>query len=451
MIVDEDIVAKYNNDPEGLAGYFIDSFFKYQDISFPINPFGTLEKLGVSFVLRNLENLEGVLIADGKTPDSVLIAINAKRNIQRQRYTCAHEICHLLKDVGRYDPWSCFADSKKEIERYAENFAACFLMPRKAVVAQVNKIITSKYLSGDDILKISHFFGTSFQACLYRISSCVPRALPPNYAEKYKDYKPVKQRQKLGLADSLLYSQFINSCAQLWPFPANQYASNAFKNKFVFNDARLEGIDVSLEAAAEIVTDIRVNNSQICRGYTPFSEIAGHSALYDTVFEEARNNSQMDIYKILTFNRILFSYALHPEFGGRTRRQNTIVLGGGFETVDYHEISSRLIDLDKKVRDLDLNRNSLSRTDVLYQILEIHHELTVIHPFCDGNGRTARAFMNFQLIRYGFPPVYIDLDDKAEYLNALADADSAGNVDKLFGIISRMVIKSHADFYSIND
>ena len=98
-----------------------------------------------------------------------------------------------------------------------------------------------------------------------------------------------------------------------------------------------------------------------------------------------------------------------------------------------------------------MNRNSLSRSDVLYQILEIHHELTVIHPFCDGNGRTARAFMNFQLIRYGFPPVYIDLDDKAEYLNALADADSAGNVDKLFGIISRMVIKSHADFYSIND
>ena len=73
------IVAECKNDPEGLAEYFLDFFFSDQDISFPINPFGILEKLGVSFVLRNLEKLEGVLIADGQTPDSVLIAINAKR------------------------------------------------------------------------------------------------------------------------------------------------------------------------------------------------------------------------------------------------------------------------------------------------------------------------------------------------------------------------------------
>ena len=100
---------------------------------------------------------------------------------------------------------------------------------------------------------------------------------------------------------------------------------------------------------------------------------------------------------------------------------------------------------------MDSIENTLSKSDILYRILKIHHELTVIHPFNDGNGRTARAFMNFQLIRYGFPPVYIELSDKTEYLNALNDADLTDNVDKLFGIVSRKIVKSHADFYSVND
>ncbi len=99
MIISEDIVAEYENDSEGLAEYFLNIFFCNQEITFPINPFDILKKLGVSFVFRNLEKLEGVLIADGQNPDSVLIAVNAKRNIQRQRFTCAHELFHLLKDV----------------------------------------------------------------------------------------------------------------------------------------------------------------------------------------------------------------------------------------------------------------------------------------------------------------------------------------------------------------
>ena len=451
MIISEDIVAEYENDSEGLAEYFLNIFLCNQEITFPINPFDILKKLGVSFVFRNLEKLEGVLIADGQNPDSVLIAVNAKRNIQRQRFTCAHELCHLLKDVGKYDPCSCFVHSRRKTERYAENFAACLLMPRRAIVEQVNKIIKSRYLSGDDILRISHFFGTSFQACLYRISSCMPSVLPYGYVEKFKNYSPVKHKHQLGFTDAQLYSQIIDSCEQLWPLPANQYAANAFKNRFVFNDARLEGVDVSLETAAEIVSDIRANNSQLCPEYTQFTEIAGHSALYDAVFEEAMRNSPMTIYAIFSFNRILFSYEPYPEFGGRTRTQNTIVIGGGFETVDFSEIMGKLIELNEEVRELDFIENTLSKSDILYRILKIHHELTVIHPFNDGNGRTARAFMNFQLIRYGFPPVYIELSDKTEHLNALNDADLTDNVDKLFGIVSRKIVKSHADFYSIND
>jgi Fic family protein len=42
----------------------------------------------------------------------------------------------------------------------------------------------------------------------------------------------------------------------------------------------------------------------------------------------------------------------------------------------------------------------------------------------DGNGRTARLLMNLVLIRGGYPPVAIRLEDRLSYLHALQRAQS---------------------------
>lgn len=48
-----------------------------------------------------------------------------------------------------------------------------------------------------------------------------------------------------------------------------------------------------------------------------------------------------------------------------------------------------------------------------------HFRLTAIHPFGDGNGRTARLLMNLLLIRQGYPPVAVRPEDRSAYLDAL--------------------------------
>ena len=50
---------------------------------------------------------------------------------------------------------------------------------------------------------------------------------------------------------------------------------------------------------------------------------------------------------------------------------------------------------------------------------DAHFRLTAIHPFGDGNGRTARLLMNLMLIRCGYPPVAVRLVDRKLYLEAL--------------------------------
>src|SRR5260370_14648997 len=50
---------------------------------------------------------------------------------------------------------------------------------------------------------------------------------------------------------------------------------------------------------------------------------------------------------------------------------------------------------------------------------EGHFRLTAIHPFGDGNGRTARLLMNLMLIRAGYPPIAVRPEDRKTYLDAL--------------------------------
>ncbi len=55
-------------------------------------------------------------------------------------------------------------------------------------------------------------------------------------------------------------------------------------------------------------------------------------------------------------------------------------------------------------------------------VFEAHFRLTAIHPFADGNGRTARLLMNLLLIRRGYPPVAVRPEDRNRYLTALERA-----------------------------
>jgi Fic family protein len=48
-----------------------------------------------------------------------------------------------------------------------------------------------------------------------------------------------------------------------------------------------------------------------------------------------------------------------------------------------------------------------------------HARLVAIHPFSDGNGRTARLLMNLLLINAGYPPVVIGPEQRAAYIEAL--------------------------------
>ena len=66
---------------------------------------------------------------------------------------------------------------------------------------------------------------------------------------------------------------------------------------------------------------------------------------------------------------------------------------------------------------------------------DAHFKLVSIHPFIDGNGRTARLLMNLLLIQQGYPPAVIRKEDRQSYINAIEKGQKTGDLSDYYKII----------------
>jgi Fic family protein len=80
---------------------------------------------------------------------------------------------------------------------------------------------------------------------------------------------------------------------------------------------------------------------------------------------------------------------------------------------------------------------------------EIHYRLVTIHPFQDGNGRTARLLMNLSLLRSGYPIAVIKTEDRSAYIDAIVAWQSGGDNSALNETIAKCVESSLVEILSL--
>lgn len=92
--------------------------------------------------------------------------------------------------------------------------------------------------------------------------------------------------------------------------------------------------------------------------------------------------------------------------------------------------------------------------DTLHPIVlaaEMHERLVTIHPFIDGNGRTARLVMNLILLQHGYPIANIkgDAESRKKYYASLEKAQTQNDKCDFIQLIAAVVKESLEKYLSV--
>lgn len=183
-----------------------------------------------------------------------------------------------------------------------------------------------------------------------------------------------------------------------------------FVIRFTYNTNAIEGNRLTLRQTALILKDKVIPSGVRASDY--HEAINGKECLEFLKKYTGELNSKFleKVNGILTKNTDVV-------YGGRIRFFDVKIEGSEHVPPKHEEVKKHLLNLYKWY---SANKNKLHPFELAVMI---HAKIAWIHPFEDGNGRTARAVMNWILMKKGYPMFFIPFDKREDYYHALDEAD----------------------------
>jgi len=241
-----------------------------------------------------------------------------------------------------------------------------------------------------------------------------------------KSVKEIEQRiKKEGIKQKSQYS-FLNETdaatlqdlkegynAWLKQIPASykKKFNEDFVIRFTYNSNAIEGNRLTLRETALILKDKVIPTGIRANDYN--EAINGKEALeFLRSYKGELNTTLMaKINGVLTKNTDVV-------YSGKIRFFDVKIEGSKHVPPKHEEVKKLLLNMNKWYSE---NKKKLHPFELA---VIIHAKIAWIHPFEDGNGRTARIMMNFILMKQGFPMFFIPFEKKEQYYAAIEKADA---------------------------
>ncbi len=188
----------------------------------------------------------------------------------------------------------------------------------------------------------------------------------------------------------------------------------------VWSSNAIEGSSLTKYETASII------NRGITVHGAPVAEILDTMDLnraYDYMLDLASRPQALTATIIRDLNRMATQRIDNPEAG---QYRAVDAWPNGFENTPYTEPFS----IRPEMNDLiDWSHNAQDNLHPVLYATELHRCFVTIHPFADGNGRTARLLMNMALTQAGYPVINIQPDKASRhaYMEALHLSQTKGN------------------------
>lgn len=434
--------------PEELANIELEKLRSSGELVFPIDPFKILADVGVFVVLKDFENLDGIIIND--EDNCTIVGINSNSIWQRQRFTAAHEYCHFIKDLnkekGMTDHIECLKNSNKKIEKYANDFAGYLLMPTEELKPICEQYKNKEgFVDFESITIIAEYFGVSFYACLNRIAydlNLIDGDISPESLKlRMREYGVSAKRKELieNRIDGTLLSNVVSSMNFLM-LNINNYNGQKFLQNYIYNDNKLEGVVIDRKELNYMLADLNYNGTNSKFFKNDKEEVVmtlGNLELQRYVLSTEDNISLRNCGYL---HSLLYRYVPYPDDNGKYRDGTALIGGGTIQPVPYYEINDKINELDNELQFFMKGMNNYKIGEYIEQVAYFTYKFIIIHPFRDGNGRISRAILNWLLSKKNIPPIYVDQKCKKEYFDVLSKIDLEENPIPYIMFIEKRII-----------
>ena len=198
--------------------------------------------------------------------------------------------------------------------------------------------------------------------------------------------------------------------------PIPSYVLKSIKDslsiEWTYNSNSIEGNTLTLQETKMVIEDGFTIKGKSLREHF---EVVNHQEAIEFVESLASNEYVLNKLDILSIHHLVLQ-KIEKDFAGKYRTSGVRISGANFvppNALKVDEFVSELIDFAND-----------SEVDILIRSAIFHHRFVWIHPFFDGNGRTARLLLNLILMKSGFPPAIILKNDRKKYYDALNQANN---------------------------
>ena len=198
--------------------------------------------------------------------------------------------------------------------------------------------------------------------------------------------------------------------------------------EWIYNTNAIEGNTLTMNETKVVLEGITVGGKTI----REHLEVINHQDAITYVEEIVRKEESLSEWQIKNLHRIVLK-GIDDDYAGVYRDQQVFIAGAKHTPPAHYLIQEKMEQLMKWYDEKGTHLHPVVRGAMLHAIF------VGIHPFIDGNGRTSRLLLNLELMKAGYPPVIIKVENRLAYYEALDQAHTSEKYDDFIGLVERGV------------
>lgn len=222
------------------------------------------------------------------------------------------------------------------------------------------------------------------------------------------------------------------------PFPS-EVVANLHEDlvlRWTYHSNAIEGNTLTLKETKVALEGITVGGKTLREHF----EAINHRDAIAYVEAIAEKKEPFSLHMIRTLHSLILKN-IDDEHAGVWHRFNVTIAGAEYTPSDALHVPQLMEEFAHWHEDTG---KSLHPVELA---VRTHTDFVKIHPFTDGNGRTARLLMNLDLMRSGFPAVVLPVENRLDYYDSLDAAHAHGDYSRILDLIGGLAEQAFSSYF----